>query len=422
MTVEIPQCERLPRRLWNTKCVTFYNEEGKLVGEGMCHSVKSDLVVGAKGSLDDSHVAIHICRSHSEDDILQDLVYALVAWPMKLVHYHGASLQDHEVRNNWNRLQAARTNPPLLKSTRLYTSVIRNPPQEGPLKYKELLSKESINLVLSRVCCLKNCVQPFLREKSKSFCERMYKQSTFKFRAHMKIEVHRLVHKDARGQRMVTVEAISVCMRAWMHISGVPQTMFYQYQAYARANREASKHGNMGLAKPKKHTQQATETLKCILEKEADHMPHCTCTTKSGEKVVSMILPVTFQWKDQTPKLNEANAAFGLREVSSSNLSKIRRSRFPEYDVKRPGDNFARCGTCDKYKELRKGVIGGLEQALKWSRKLDKHLAIARAHREYYYAKRYHSLTYPHECLTVMHDKMDHAKMYLRCFHTRAKN
>ena len=150
-------------------------------------------------------------------------------------------------------------------------------------------------------------------------------------------------------------------------------------------------------------------------------MLHRTRTTKSREKVVSMILPATFQWKDQIPKLNEANAAFGLKEVSSSNLSKIRGSRFPEYDVKRPRDNFARCGTCDKYKELRKGAIAGSEQALKWSRKLNKHLAIARAHREYYYAKRYHSLTYPHECLTVMHDKMDHAKTASPVFSHKSK-
>ena len=237
----------------------------------------------------------------------------------------------------------------------------------------------------------------------------------------MKTEVHRAIHRDAWGRRIVTVEGISVCMRAWMHISGVPQATFYRYQAYARANREANEHGNMGLAKPRKHTQQATTTLKCILEKEADHMPHRTRTTKSGEKMVSMILPATFQWKDQIPKLNEANAAFGLREVSSSNLSKIRGSRFLEYDVKRPGDNFARCGTCDKYKELRKGAIAGSEQALKWSRKLDKHLAIARAHRKYYYAKRYHSLTYPHECLTVMHDKMDHAKTASPVFSHKSK-
>ena len=89
--------------------------------------------------------------------------------------------------------------------------------------------------------------------------------------------------------------------------------------------------------------------------------------------------------------------------------------------MKRPGDNFARCGTCNKYKELRKGAIAGSEQALKRSRKLDKHLAIACAHREYYYAKRYHLLTYPHECLTVMHDKMDHAKIASPVFSHKSK-
>ena len=177
----------------------------------------------------------------------------------------------------------------------------------------------------------------------------------------------------------------------------------------------------MGLAKPRKHTQHATATLKCILEKEADHMPHHTHTTKSGEKVVSLILPTTIQLKDQIPKLNKANAAFGLREVSSSTLSKIRGSRFLEYDVKRPGGNFARCRTCDKYKELGKGAIGGSEQALKWSRKLDKHLAIARAYRNYYYAMRYHSVTYLNECLTVMHDKMNHAKTASSVFSHKSK-
>ena len=154
-------------------------------------------------------------------------MYALVAWPTKLVHYHGASLHDHEARDKWNQLQEARTNPPSSKSKRPYTSAIRNPPRRGPVKYKDLLSEESINLVSSRVCCLKNCVQPFPREKIKSFRERMYNQSTFKFRAHMKTEVHKAVHNDARGRRMVTVEGISVCMRAWMHISGVPQATFY---------------------------------------------------------------------------------------------------------------------------------------------------------------------------------------------------
>ena len=128
MDNEIPNCEGLLRQMWNTKCVTLYNMEGKLVGEGTCHSVKSDLVISANGPLGDSHVAMHICQIHYEDDISKDDVYALVAWPTKLVHYHNASLHDHEVRDNFNQMQAALTNVPWLKSKRPYSSVNRNPP------------------------------------------------------------------------------------------------------------------------------------------------------------------------------------------------------------------------------------------------------------------------------------------------------
>jgi hypothetical protein len=103
MTV-VPECEGLSRRLWISKCVTLYNAEGKLVGEGTCHSVKSNLVFGANGPLRDTHVVVHICRTHSIEDIPEDVVYALVAWPIKLVHYHGASLHDHEVWDNFNQL------------------------------------------------------------------------------------------------------------------------------------------------------------------------------------------------------------------------------------------------------------------------------------------------------------------------------
>ena len=62
MNVGIPECEGLPRRLWNTKCVTLYNDEGILVGEGTCHSVNSDLVLGARGPLGDTHVAVFVAK------------------------------------------------------------------------------------------------------------------------------------------------------------------------------------------------------------------------------------------------------------------------------------------------------------------------------------------------------------------------
>ena len=65
MNVGIPECEGLPRRLWNTKCITLYNDEGLLVGEGTSHSVNSDLVLGARGPLGDTHVAVFVVKSHS---------------------------------------------------------------------------------------------------------------------------------------------------------------------------------------------------------------------------------------------------------------------------------------------------------------------------------------------------------------------
>ena len=104
------------------------------------------------------------------------------------------------------------------------------------------------------------------------------------------------------------------------------------------------------------------------------------------------------------------NAAFGLKEVSTSNLSKIRASKFLEYEVKKPGGNFAWCSTCDTLQALKRASLAGSITNLKWSRKLDKHLIVAHAHRDYYYINRYRSHSFPHECLTVMHDKMDHSK------------
>ena len=104
MHVGIPECEGLPRRLWNTKCVTHYNDEGLLVGEGTCHSVNSDLVLGATGPLGDTHVAVFVAKSHSKDHLPQEWVYSLVAWPIQYVHCRGASLQDHEARDNINRI------------------------------------------------------------------------------------------------------------------------------------------------------------------------------------------------------------------------------------------------------------------------------------------------------------------------------
>ena len=145
------------------------------------------------------------------------------------MHCRAASLQDHEAQDNFNRIQAALLNPPSLTSSRPYASTIRNPPRETSVKTKDLLTQESINAVSSKMCCNQNCVQPFPRAKIRAFREQMYHNSTFKHIAFMKMEVHGQVHRDSRGRKMVIVEEIPVCMRAWMHISGVLESTFYRY-------------------------------------------------------------------------------------------------------------------------------------------------------------------------------------------------
>jgi hypothetical protein len=60
---DIPECEGMPCHLWTTKCVSLHNSDKIVVGERICYSVKSDLVVGSTGPLGDTHVAVQISTS-----------------------------------------------------------------------------------------------------------------------------------------------------------------------------------------------------------------------------------------------------------------------------------------------------------------------------------------------------------------------
>ena len=141
------------------------------------------------------------------------------------MHYRRAILQDYEARDNFNRIQATLLNPPLLTSTRPYTSTTRNPPRQNFVKSKALFTQEFINVVSSKTCCSQNCIQPFPKEKIRAFRERMYYNSTFKHKAFMKTEVHRQVHRDTHGRRMVTIDEILVCMQAWIYIYPVSRNL-----------------------------------------------------------------------------------------------------------------------------------------------------------------------------------------------------
>jgi hypothetical protein len=80
---------------------------------------------------------------------------------------------------------------------------------------------------------------------------------------------------------------------------GVPETTFYRHAGYTTEGRPAQKHGNSGLLKPRAHIVQATATLKCILDRSADHMPHRSRTLASSEKIVLKVLPT--MWNGKNP-------------------------------------------------------------------------------------------------------------------------
>lgn len=57
-----------------------------------------------------------------------------------------------------------------------------------------------------------------------------------------------------------------------------------------------------------------------------------------------------------------------------------------------------------------------------WQRKLNLHLDFAWAHRELYYSNRFRSQELPDECVTIMHDKMDHSKTALPVLSHKTKH
>jgi hypothetical protein len=209
---------------------------------------------------------------------------------------------------------------------------------------------------------------------------------------------------------MITSARREICPTAWWTIRRISRATFYKYKEMAKYDKQLEEHGSLGLKKLRTQIVQATATLRTLLENTADQMPHKSRTLQSGEKVPSMVLPSAFRWRDKLPEINIVNSSFQLQHISASGLSRIRRVSFPEYAPKARGDNFARCGVCDRVKQLRSACTPRSRAQEVWTNKLKVHLDGQRAHRELYYANRTLSERYPKKVLTIIHDKMDHSK------------
>ena len=100
---------------------------------------------------------------------------------------------------------------------------------------------------------------------------------------------------------MIRLEGCDVCSMAWYTIMGVLRSTYYRWKVNASNGMCADQHGNVGTTKPRIHMLQATATLRQMLEQSADHMLHKTTTLENREKVVSICLPSSWDWKDSLP-------------------------------------------------------------------------------------------------------------------------
>ena len=406
---DLPEFLVIPPRLWVGKTVSLHNASGVRIAEGLVRNLRSSAIVGSSCPLGDSLVVVQVSSTFVEEEAPDEWRYSFKSWPIEQVFLDGVSLFHHSQRNVYN-MWMVECSRPLGGRSRSYDNSSRNTPPQVSRNVDFLMTPQSINAVASNTCCAQNCVQHYPREKITILRSRMYDKTTVQFRNHTKLDVHRQFHRDAAGRNIVTLDGIGVCPFAWMKIMGVSSSTFYRNAKYAAAGYAAQHHGNTGLRKPRNHTVVATATLGAILERHADHMPHKSRVLPSGEKVVAKVLPANFKWKDQIPLVDEHLADCGLPPLSTSNLSKIRRLSYPEYYAKKPGDNFARCSTCDDFQSQKKLTQPGTQASLLWSRKMQVHIDSAYAHRDLYYLNRFRSKSAPHEVVTIMHDKMDHSK------------
>ena len=414
----IVECAGLSRPEWVNLDVVLLNDAGVVVAEGICRNTHPEDCID-ENPLGPDDIGVMILESlvHSEVDPTHR--FSLRRWPLSNVTLNGVSLRVHEQRHMQIERELQSHKRPR-KGQRKYDTLARAAPSATDCKRQRLLGEDSIREVATKDCCVHHCCQLFPREKLKALREEMW-LGDFRLRSTKKLDVHRAIHVNDAGRKVITIESMDVCCKAWYTIHGVSKADFYRQATYAKEGRRSRHHGNIGLKKPRESTRQAIATLATIIAPLADAMPHKTRTLTTGEKVVEKVLPTGTKWKDILLDVNAVGEKVGLHPISLSKLSAIKKSNFSEYITKRRGDKFARCSNCEKLKRLRDAHTMGTESYAAHQLNYFKHVNMQEAHRNDYYTNRALSISRPLEVLTIIHDKMDHAKTASPCFAHRIK-
>ena len=416
--LDIPSCEGFSREQWVGLDVVLLNHNGDPVADGILRNSAPHECVDAS-PLGEDDVGVCILNSLLPLEVPLTWRFSLRRWPHREVLHNGVSLWNHGRRHKKTQEALLASRRPR-KGLRKYESS-RLPRDEAlHCRRDRILQDESIRLVATKDCCALNCCQLFPRDKIKSLRQEMW-LADYRMRSAKKLEVHRNIHIGAHGRKVVTLENVEVCCVAWYTIHGVSKADFYRFRKHVCLGRRSRFHGNFGTKKPRHASLQAAATLSTIIVPLADAMPHKTRTLPSGEKVVQMVLPTGTKWKNILADINDVGEKTGCVPISLSKLSVIKNQQFAEYILKRPGDKFARCTTCEKYKGLRDAHPIGTESHTRHQRKYIEHVNNQDAHRQDYYKNRALSIMRPSDVLTVIHDKMDHAKTACPCYARKIK-
>ena len=115
---------------------------------------------------------------------------------------------------------------------------------------------------------------------------------------------------------------------------------FNRQVAYVKEGRRSRHHGNVGLKKLRKATRQGTATLATIIVPFADAMPHKTHKLTTGEKIVEKVLPTGTKWKDILLDVKVVGEKVGLKSISLSKLSAIKKQTLANTLQKDEGTNL----------------------------------------------------------------------------------
>ena len=358
-------CASFGREQWVGLDVILFNELGVPVAHGICRNSEPRECVDAN-PLGADDVGVCILNSLLPLEFPVMWRFSLRRWSLRRVLHEEVNLWDHGRQYKQTQSALFAKLPPC-KGLRIYDSN-RVPRNDKERRRDRILGDDYIRLMSAKDCCARKCCQFFPREKIRSLRQEMW-LADFRMRSAKKLTVHKNLHIDTYGHKVVTLENVKVCCMAWYIIHAVSKADFYRFRKYSSLGRHSRFHGNSGTKKPREATFQAFAILSTIIVPLANAMPYKTRILSSGEKVVQMVLHMGTKWKNILTDINEVGRRAGCGSISLSKLSVIKNQHFAEYIFKKPGNKFARCTACEKYKGFRDAHPIGTESHTRHQRK-----------------------------------------------------